>query len=174
MDLEKLKELYIDLKKSQREIASELNVSQTTVRYHLLQNSISRRKKHDYTISGTKTCSKCKLVKNFSDFYRKKNNAPTSYCKECNLLLSKERNRSAKEECISFLGGKCISCGFNKYVGALEFHHLDPKSKDFEISKRYREFNDAIKKELSKCVLLCSNCHKMVHAGVISVEGAKS
>ena len=31
-------------------------------------------------------------------------------------------------------GGKCIRCGYNKCLKALEFHHLDPSKKDFTIS----------------------------------------
>ncbi len=46
----------------------------------------------------------------------------------------------------------------------LDFHHLH--SKDFDISQM-RGMNDIkVKAEIAKCVVLCSNCHRKVHAGV--------
>ena len=59
-------------------------------------------------------------------------------------------------------GGECSHCGYSKYVGALEFHHVDPKEKDFGISGKVLGW-ERIKKELEKCVLLCSNCHREEH-----------
>ncbi len=35
---------------------------------------------------------------------------------------------------IQKFGGKCVVCGYNKYAGALDFHHLDPKTKTFALS----------------------------------------
>jgi len=43
--------------------------------------------------------------------------------------------RKFKEKCVEYKGGKCDICGYDKYVGALEFHHENQKEKDFEISK---------------------------------------
>ena len=62
-------------------------------------------------------------------------------------------------------GGKCIKCGYNKCIAALEFHHIDPSKKDFTISNCDLKLLDAIK-ESKKCVLLCSNCHKELHYGM--------
>jgi hypothetical protein len=65
---------------------------------------------------------------------------------------------------VEYKGGKCSSCGYNKCIAALEFHHLDPSKKDFSISSsgNTRSWNK-VKEELDKCVLLCSNCHREVH-----------
>ena len=65
---------------------------------------------------------------------------------------------------IEYKGGSCTRCGYNKYQGALDFHHLDPKEKDFNPGhlKKYK-FDDKIKKELDKCILVCSNCHREIH-----------
>jgi len=45
-----------------------------------------------------------------------------------------------------------------------KFHHLDPKEKDFNPSrlKKY-SFDDRVKCELDKCILVCSNCHREIH-----------
>ena len=58
----------------------------------------------------------------------------------------------------------CAICGYNKYDGALEFHHVNPKDKIFPLSADYmgKKTDDMIK-ELNKCILLCSNCHKEIH-----------
>ena len=67
------------------------------------------------------------------------------------------------------IGGKCSICGYNKYYGALEFHHLDPNIKENgkqAITNIKKEF---LYEELDKCVLLCSNCHREVHANLIQI-----
>lgn len=71
---------------------------------------------------------------------------------------------------VQYKGGQCCICGYNKYVGALEFHHLDPNQKDFGIgSKGYTRSFDIVKKELDKCICVCSNCHREIHAGLIDL-----
>jgi hypothetical protein len=51
----------------------------------------------------------------------------------------------------------CVRCGYNKCAAALDFHHRDPKTKSSRIWKVTSE-------EISKCDILCSNCHHEVHA----------
>ena len=69
-------------------------------------------------------------------------------------------------------GGKCIKCGYNKCIKALEFHHLDPSKKDFTISNDYFKLLDAVN-ESKKCILLCSNCHKELHDNIWTIEELK-
>ena len=69
-------------------------------------------------------------------------------------------------------GGKCIRCGYDKCIKALEFHHLDPSKKDFTISNDNFHLMDAIE-ESKKCILICSNCHKELHDGLWSIEELK-
>lgn len=65
---------------------------------------------------------------------------------------------------IEYLGGKCETCGYDKCVAALEFHHKDPKEKDFAIGvKGYTRGWETVKRELNKCILVCSNCHRELH-----------
>lgn len=66
-------------------------------------------------------------------------------------------------------GGTCVHCGYNKCLAALEFHHVDPTQKDFTISNDRFHLQDALK-ETQKCILLCSNCHKELHAGLWKYE----
>lgn len=77
----------------------------------------------------------------------------------------KNRNsyrQQVKEKAVNYKGGKCVICGYNKYTGALEFHHINPQEKDFIISGGTKSF-ESIKDELGKCILVCSNCHKEIH-----------
>ena len=66
-------------------------------------------------------------------------------------------------------GGKCLRCGYNKCMQALEFHHLDPSQKEFTISNDHFRLQEAIN-ESKKCILLCSNCHKEFHAGMWEIK----
>jgi len=61
---------------------------------------------------------------------------------------------------------KCLHCGETD-TACLEFHHVDPKTKDIEPSEMvaHRSWSlDRIIKYLNEtCLCLCSNCHKKVH-----------
>jgi 5-methylcytosine-specific restriction endonuclease McrA len=79
--------------------------------------------------------------------------------------------RRMKARLIEEAGGQCELCGYRRYQGALQFHHLDPSQKDFTISRGgvTRAFQE-LRSEAQKCVLLCSNCHAEVEAGVASID----
>lgn len=82
---------------------------------------------------------------------------------EKNKARQREGKRDAKQRIIAALGweSKCMQCGYDRYVGALEFHHLDRDAKEFTLAGRTVE---AALDEARKCRLLCSNCHKEAHA----------
>tara|TARA_Y100001937_G_scaffold23994_1_gene34473 strand:- start:41 stop:424 length:384 start_codon:yes stop_codon:yes gene_type:complete len=112
-----------------------------------------------------KFCQYCKTTKPISEFYKRRGKiGGSSYCKPCTNAETSLRAIAFKEKCVEYKGGKCEICGYDKYFGALEFHHKDPSQKDLQISKvRTRTFNSKIKKELDKCQILCSNCHREIH-----------
>lgn len=62
-------------------------------------------------------------------------------------------------------GGKCEKCGYNHNLAALEFHHLDPSTKEFTLDARNleRHSDEQILEEFNKCILLCANCHATHH-----------
>jgi len=63
------------------------------------------------------------------------------------------------------MGGCCQSCGYNKNLGALEFHHINPNNKITQLDVRVltnRKWS-FITEEASKCKLLCANCHAEEH-----------
>jgi len=111
------------------------------------------------------TCGRCRLPKEFSEFYKRKRGGLYCYCKSCVLAEGIERQRKLKVQCVNYKGGKCIRCGYSKCCAALDFHHVDESKKDFSISKlRGTAFNDVIRNELDKCILVCCRCHREVHA----------
>jgi predicted HNH restriction endonuclease len=116
-------------------------------------------------LSELKYCHYCKESKSLSQFYQRRGKiGGSSYCKPCTNAESLMRQRKFKTKCIEYKGGKCEICGYNKFQGALEFHHRDPTQKDFQLSKaRSWTFNERVKNELDKCQILCSNCHKELH-----------
>lgn len=77
--------------------------------------------------------------------------------------------KKRKLDLISVLGGKCCICGFNNYPEALEFHHVHPEEKEFGLTAS-NAITRALDKqliELRKCILVCANCHRGIHAGYI-------
>lgn len=75
------------------------------------------------------------------------------------------RRRDICERAVTYLGGRCKICGYDACIEAFDFHHVDPQEKDFTLSERMTSF-EAIQPELDKCELLCSRCHREVHAGL--------
>jgi hypothetical protein len=63
-------------------------------------------------------------------------------------------------------GGSCALCGYHRYVGALHFHHVDPSTKAFVLGGGATRSLERTRQEAAKCVLLCSNCHAEVEAGL--------
>lgn len=88
------------------------------------------------------------------------------YCKKCQDTKTHSLQKELKRKAVEYKGGKCICCGYDKYIGALEFHHLDPEQKDFQISRGFTYNFEKMKPELDKCSLVCSNCHKEIHGKV--------
>jgi hypothetical protein len=59
---------------------------------------------------------------------------------------------------------ECAQCGEN-HPATLQFHHLDPQKKDFNLSEAVRQGYgfERIKREIAKCAVLCANCHAKLH-----------
>lgn len=166
------KEELIELIKknlSQREISKKLNVSQTNLRYWLNKFELKTNIKKFNECDDKKRCPKCKENKRLDEFYNRRNKEGNSvYCRKCSNEESRERARRFKVKCVEYKGGKCVECGYNKYLGALDFHHLDPSKKDFRLAAvKSHAFNDMIKKELDKCILVCANCHREIHGSLV-------
>jgi 5-methylcytosine-specific restriction endonuclease McrA len=94
-------------------------------------------------------------------------------CKRCRQQRVLEWRRRARLLLIAEAGGACLICGYDRCVGALHFHHLDPETKEFGISRRgFTRSIEKMREEAAKCVLLCSNCHAEVEAGIGTLPDA--
>jgi len=161
---------YLKKGLSTNDIVKLANKSQTTILYwikkHGLKTNFINFKDQGIKEYGEyRFCPRCKKDQKTSEFYNRRGKKNSSvYCKSCTSDQTLERMRDLKSKMIDYKGGCCTQCGYNKYFGALEFHHIDPKQKDFNPSqlKRYK-FDDMVKKELDKCILVCSNCHREIH-----------
>lgn len=71
--------------------------------------------------------------------------------------------RRVKEKLVEYKGGQCKYCGYKKCIDCLDFHHLDPRQKEFAISGKSYSF-ERLKSEVDKCELVCKNCHGEIHA----------
>lgn len=116
-----------------------------------------------------KICTKCAKLKPTTDFYKDKTHAQKvmCYCKDCFNNLCIERWINRKIQAIKYKGSQCEKCNLkfeNSHYSVFEFHHNNPKEKDYDWTKlRLRSWN-SIKTELDKCKLVCANCHRLIHA----------
>lgn len=77
------------------------------------------------------------------------------------------RRRAVKQILVHEAGGRCQACGYDRCVGALEFHHLVRAEKRFAVSQEgVTRALEACRAEAAKCALLCANCHAEVEAGM--------
>lgn len=101
----------------------------------------------------------------------------SSLCSNCRVKYKKYDNeyfyvrdyrKKIKEKAVLYKGGKCVICGYNKCFRALDFHHKNPKEKDFNISFGIKKWENT-KKELDKCILVCANCHREIEEELINI-----
>lgn len=79
----------------------------------------------------------------------------------------KDFRQRLKDRAAYVMGNECACCGYNKCIQALEFHHLDPEEKDFSFGKNPNRSWKDTRNELQKCILVCANCHREIHYGLI-------
>lgn len=185
--VESLKNKIIKLRKqgiSYNQIKEELGCSKATISYHCKNEDlgsdlipISKNKIKEMQAFYDECKSSIKVSEKF-------NISKTTVLKyiETEVLekMSEEefkRNRSnsvvswrkrTKEKLVEYKGGKCQCCGYNSCIDAFDFHHLNPNEKDFSVSGKSYSF-ERLKKEVDKCILVCSNCHREIHAGLIEL-----
>ncbi len=154
---------------SLREIGHRLDRSLATVRHWMgkYQLKPAPRRKRGSEHGQREMSSRCKrhgttmFVREGSGYYR---------CKRCRVERVAQRRRIIKRKLVAEAGGKCVICGYHRCQRALEFHHLDPSTKEFHLG-----FTGATRSlakarvEARKCILLCSNCHAEVEAGITAV-----
>ena len=82
-----------------------------------------------------------------------------------------KRRRKIKQMIVEYKGGKCIFCGYDKTVWAMDLHHIDGSTKEFGLATRGLTRSwEKIKEEADKCILVCANCHREIHAGILQLS----
>lgn len=145
--------------------------------------SIDCFSKHKITKDGlSHTCKECnknrhKLyltpenrdkAKEKSALWRKNNPDKVKLHKKKYYAKGHTKRQLVREQIKSLAGGCCIVCGYNRCLSALDFHHINPQDKKFGLAQRVSTtINQQTLDEIAKCVLLCANCHRELHAGLI-------
>jgi hypothetical protein len=165
------------------EIKNKLGCSKGTISYHCKNAGLDNYKKYtvptdedkkemqkiyDRTKSSIKTSeetgwSKSTVLKYIEvDVLEKLSKEEVMKRKSNSVIYWRKK---AKKKLVEYKGGKCQCCGYDKCIEAMEFHHLDPSQKDFSISGKSWAY-ERLRKEVDKCIMVCSNCHKEIHAGI--------
>ena len=85
---------------------------------------------------------------------------------ESNKRAVAKRRKKVRQMALDHLGAQCQICGYNRCMNALDFHHKDSSTKEFGLSQDGLTRSwERVKREVEKCVLICSNCHREIHAG---------
>lgn len=137
-----------------------------------------------------KYCKRCDTLKDESEFFKNKakKDGLQNSCKVCRKEqnhehyassekrrndvrsrneLSRQRKRDFVRRYKSFCG--CRICGEKDFV-VLDLHHVDPSEKDGNPSTYTMYSMIRLKSEIRKCVVLCANCHRRVHAGTVALQ----
>jgi hypothetical protein len=78
----------------------------------------------------------------------------------------KAKHRIRRIEAFKYFGEKCHDCGLkssSKNYIAFDFHHLEPNKKETKLSDAHDISDIRFWREISKCVMLCANCHRLRH-----------
>lgn len=132
-----------------------------------------------------KTCNKCHKDLPLSEFAinKEKKDGLSTFCKECHRALSKIHYQQNKAKYLSkakFHGQRtyaenrdkinklkstagCLYCN-EADPACLDFHHAN-NDKVFSISNRKYCSWKKLSAEIDKCEIVCSNCHRKLHAG---------
>ena len=113
-----------------------------------------------------KTCSKCGITKELTEFHSSGNGYLRGDCKDCQKKVVKQREKNIKEQYVAWKKTlKCNRCGFDDYR-ALQFHHERDKEHNIAEMLRGGFAVEKIKLEAEKCEVLCANCHQIHHSSL--------
>ena len=107
-------------------------------------------------------CKECGIEKDISEYYSS-NGKTRKVCKKCVRKAQNEKYHCHQKWLNDFKQEHpCVKCGCDKFY-LIDFHHINPKEKDYSISDNPNALIETILKELEKCVSLCANCHREFH-----------
>lgn len=184
--MSKYKKQILELRqngKTYNEICAILDCSKAVVAYHCARHNLGETRTIKFSAEEIDAYYQNHTLDETAVYFNISRSSAKKYTNNKRIKLSKEelkvnnvravqkRRQILKEKAVAYKGGKCECCDYDKYVGALEFHHKDPEAKSFGISHSgFTRSWKALRKELDKCLLVCSNCHKEIHAGLIKTK----
>lgn len=135
-----------------------------------------------------KLCTRCKEIKSTTDFCKNKRRRDgyQPACKSC-MNVSYNASRQKKRQHYYDVSRKrvlsnvqkikewkevrgCVKC-LEKDSACLDFHHIDPLEKEVVIANVAGHWSwKRLQTEIVKCAVLCSNCHRKLHAGRFSID----
>jgi transposase len=156
-----------------KQIAAELGRSESTVNYWLRQHGLKSSRGH-----ARRAAALAALDAGEHQFeYKCRRHGITTFlvaktgrsrCGRCSSEAVQKRRSVTKESLAAEAGGQCMICGYRRYLGALQFHHVDRKTKSFALaSGGITRAIERARAEAKKCILLCANCHAEVEGGVV-------
>lgn len=166
------------------EIAKKLGCARSTISYHVKGEGITPKnggvkpsktdidlinKLYDSGLSSRQVAKQVPYSRSTVLKYIKnpRPNRNPNQTKKSNSKAVMDWRARQKKKAREYLGGKCKICGYDKVNACLEFHHIDPSSKDWQpFSRGQTRRWQLLEPELDKCVLLCCRCHREVHAGL--------
>ena len=110
-------------------------------------------------------CKSCQVELDETNQYK---SSRAHLCKKCFSKYQVQKGVEKKLKLIQRHGGGCQSCGYKGHYSVFDFHHLDPSKKEIQLECD-RWGWDRLVEEANKCALLCSNCHRLVHAGELAI-----
>lgn len=155
-------------------IATRIGASQSTVKRRLDRLGITRRTSTRKQLSlearklGNKRFASTCRYHGHTEFLALPGGR--SRCAKCNTAAVTRCRRRRKETLAAEAGGKCVLCGYQEHLAALQFHHVDRESKAFGMAQAgITRSLELCREEAEKCVLLCANCHAAVEVGAMEL-----
>lgn len=138
-------------------------------------------------------CRECNVEKPQEEFLQNKTKKTgfETICKNCNKVYqnnwyvenrnkrleqkkkTRKKNSILLKTLVETNKTKCQICHESRKA-CLDFHHIDPNNKSYDISTMHGKSEKTILKEIQKCIVLCANCYRLVHAGEIPCPGGQN
>lgn len=133
-----------------------------------------------------KKCSKCKETKELSSFnkHSARKDGLQTFCRDCERMRKKKYyqehpekflkyNQKKRQRAKTWLNGykashPCVVCG-ESCIPCLDFHHIHDKVSGIGAILCEQRSIPKLAEEIKKCVVLCANCHRKLHAGLIQL-----
>lgn len=139
---------------------------------HAVDEDVGRQKtrRSETPNEAGRRCTNCGRV--YTHDYRQGHTR--RLCNSCRSNRGgREARHSLKRRLVEIKGGRCESCGYSRCLRALCFHHVDSEFKRFAIAGSHLRSLETLREELDRCLLLCRNCHAIVHDDLYATRAAR-